>query len=202
MSYWRELGKRPSNVNNLTPPLHHHHERPPTQPPLSSPIRTNLPVRPHHDCGTRAHARPMPHMRRRVSSRGIHRPVPRRILTANVRTLRLTLLDHDRRPDEPTQEAQGSLHRSPNHPQCATHMSKAKRRKDCDQAPPDRAALAEARLQGLSLEVRRACERWLAAKGIKAPSFTGEWPNRSEQRAPEPSSAQPDSAERPDTPGV
>jgi hypothetical protein len=46
-------------------------------------------------------------------------------------------------------------------------------------------------LHGLSIEVRTACDRWLKARGIAAPSFAGEYPGKTIQTSP----AQPQTQE-------
>jgi hypothetical protein len=68
-------------------------------------------------------------------------------------------------------------------------MSKAVYRRSFDQAPPDRAAIAEARLDRISSEVRRACNKWLAERSLPTrDGFMGTQPADEPQASPAPTS--------------
>ncbi len=78
---------------------------------------------------------------------------------------------------------------------------KAALRRKTDQAPPDRAAIAEARLHRLSSEVRQACDKFFVSRGMPARlPFAGEYPGDRSRRAGDPVEAQ-ESASQHGTPG-
>jgi hypothetical protein len=57
-------------------------------------------------------------------------------------------------------------------------------------------------LYGLCKDVSFACDKWLKARGIAAPSFAGEYPGKGAIASPEQSSAQPEGTQQAEAGGI